>query len=295
MVSTTLERPDKFRIGRVFNNSFAVIGRNPGLLVGLAALFSALPALVLNFWNYRNFANLDFANPESMAVTDPSAVLGNSSISIAFGLIYFVLALLFQSSLVRATIEDLNGKRPAIGDCIQIALRCMFPTLGIALVVFLTMIFAVVVTMFVAGLFIPVFGAPIAFIAFIALLVPGIMLLLGVSVSIPVLIQERLGVFGSMSRSRALTKGSRWSLFGLLLILFLAVIAIQMAFALVFGLAFALTGSLSTVGLIVGAIGSAVVSTVVSTVISVAIAVSYVELRQVKEGTGIDELAEIFS
>jgi hypothetical protein len=112
---------------------------------------------------------------------------------------------------------------------------------------------------------------------------------------VPVLIQERLGVFGSMSRSRVLTKGSRWSLFGLLLVLFLAAIAIQMAFALLFGFTFAITGSLSTVGLVVGAIGSALVSTVVSTLMSVAIAVSYVELRQVKEGTSVDELAEIFS
>ena len=32
-----------------------------------------------------------------------------------------------------------------------------------------------------------------------------------------------------------------------------------------------------------------------SMVISVAAAVSYVELRQVKEGTSVDELAEIFS
>ncbi|RWL18154.1 MAG: hypothetical protein EOR57_21075 [Mesorhizobium sp.] len=291
MATTTLERPDKFRIGRVFSNSFAVIGRNPGLLVGLAALFSALPALVLNFWNYSNFANINIANPESIAVADPSAILRNSLISMAFGLIYFVLALLFQSSLVRATIEDLNGKRPAIGDCIQIAVRCILPTIGIGLVIFLTMILAMLM-MFVAGMLIPIFGA---LIAFIVLLVPGIMLLLGVSVSVPVLIQERLGVFSSMSRSRALTKGSRWSLFGLLLILFLAAIAIQMAFALVFGFTFAITGSLSTVGLVVGAIGSALVSTVVSTVISVAIAVSYVELRQVKEGTSVDELAEIFS
>ncbi|RWP27402.1 hypothetical protein [Mesorhizobium sp.] len=295
MVSTTLERPDKYRIGRVFSNSFAVIGRNPGLLVGLAALFSALPALVLNLWNYRNFAKLDFADPESMAVADPSAILGNSLISMAFGLIYFALALLFQSSLVRATIEDLNGKRPAIGDCIQIALRCMFPTLGMGLVVFLTMILALVVTMFVAGMLIPVFGNIIVFIAFIALVVPGIMLFLGISVSVPVLIQERLGVFGSMSRSRVLTKGSRWSLFGLLLVLFLAAIAIQMAFALLFGFTFAITGSLSTVGLVVGAIGGALVSTVVSTLMSVAIAVSYVELRHVREGTSVDELAEIFS
>lgn len=39
----------------------------------------------------------------------------------------------------------------------------------------------------------------------------------------------------------------------------------------------------------------ALVRSVVSVVTSVATAVSYVELRQVKEGTSVDELAEIFS
>jgi hypothetical protein len=37
------------------------------------------------------------------------------------------------------------------------------------------------------------------------------------------------------------------------------------------------------------------VQTVVSMMLSIATAVSYVELRQAKEGASIDELAEIFS
>ena len=40
---------------------------------------------------------------------------------------------------------------------------------------------------------------------------------------------------------------------------------------------------------------SALVQGVVSMVVSTATAVSYVELRQVKEGTSVSELAEIFS
>ena len=47
--------------------------------------------------------------------------------------------------------------------------------------------------------------------------------------------------------------------------------------------------------MLVGAIGSTVVSTIFSTMLSVTIAVAYVELRQVREGTSVDELAEIFS
>jgi uncharacterized membrane protein len=126
------------------------------------------------------------------------------------------------------------------------------------------------------------FGAGLAA---IALLVPGIILWLGWSVAVPVLVQERLGVFGSMSRSRVLTKGSRWALFGLFLILILVGMAIQ----LVLGTVIALFGG------IIGAVLAALVSTVWSMMMSIAAAVSYVELREVKEGTSVDELAEIFS
>ena len=75
----------------------------------------------------------------------------HSWITIVAVLVSFVFALLLQSALVRATIEDLSGKQPSFGDCIRIAVRYLLPTLGIGLLVALG-----------AGL------------ASIALLVPGI-------------------------------------------------------------------------------------------------------------------------
>ncbi len=255
-----MERPEKFQIGRVFNNCFAVIGRNIGLFLGLALLFSGLPALIFRLWSESRIAAMLKVDPK--ALTDGSMVFRNSTFSIVAVLVIVVLAFLLQSSLVRATIEDMNGKRPSFGDCIQIAIRYLLPTVGVGLLVAL--------------------GAGIAS---IALLVPGIILWLGWSVAVPVLIQERLGVFGSMSRSRALTKGSRWSLFGLFVILFIVAIAIQSAMTLIVFLFH---------GIVAGIVAS-LVQTVVSMVVSVATAVSYVELRQVKEGTGVSELAEIFS
>lgn len=260
MASTTLERPEKFQIGRVFNNTFAVISRNIGLCVGLAALFSGLPALVIRMLTQPQMDAMLHGDPSAMA--DPKLMFRNSSVSIVAGLISFILALLLQSALVRATIEDLNGKQPSFGDCIQIAIRYLLPTLGIGLLVGLG-----------AGL------------ASIALLVPGIILWLGWSVAVPVLIQERLGVFGSMSRSRVLTKGSRWALFGLFLILIIIAMVIQ----------WVMLAAVVLLGGIIAEVAAALVQTVISMVLSVATAVSYVELRQVKEGTSVDELAEIFS
>ncbi|MEO5756388.1 MAG: hypothetical protein ABIQ51_05975 [Mesorhizobium sp.] len=196
------------------------------------------------------------------AAPDPSMMFSGFSVTFGVGLISFVLALLLQSALVRATIEDMNGKQPSFGDCLQIAVRYLLPTLGVGLLVALG-----------AGL-----GALLLF-------VPGVILWLGWCVAVPVLIQERLGVLGSMSRSRVLTKGNRWPLFGLFVVLFLAVMAIQM----VLGTITLLLGG------IVGAVGAALVSTASSMLLSIATAATYVELRQVREGTSVEELAEIFA
>ena len=260
MTTATLGQPGRFEIGRVFNNTFGVIGRNIGLCVGLAALFSGLPAFLIRLWQQPQLDAMLRHDPAAMP--DPSAMFGNTAASVVGGLIAFVLALLLQAALMRATIEDLNGKRPSFGDCIQIAIRFLLPTLAVGLLVGLG-----------AGL------------GLILLIVPGIILWLGWSMSVPVLIQERLGVFGSMSRSRALTKGSRWPLFGLFVILIVIAMIIQWGMLLV----------LVLFGGIIAEVGSALVQTVVSMVLSVATAVSYVELRQAKEGASIDELAEIFS
>jgi len=259
MTSTTLERPEKFQIGRVFNNTFSVIGRNIGLYVGLATLFSGIPGLLAELWTQ---SRVDVMLQDPGAAADPGAMFRNSSVSVVAGLISFIFSLLLQSALVRATIEDMNGKRPAFGDCVKIAISYLLPTLGIG---------------FLVGL-----GAGLAS---LALLVPGIILWLGWSVAVPVLIQERLGVLGSMSRSRVLTKGNRWALFGLFVILFIIAMVIQSVVAVVVVFFHGVLASVL----------AALVQSVVSMVMSAATAVSYVELRQVKEGASVEELAEIFS
>ena len=260
MTSATFARPEKFQIGRVFNNSFAVIGRNIVLCAGLAFLFSGLPAIIIRLWSESRMQAILQADPGAAA--DPMLMFRNLTPVIIAGWVGYLFTLLLQSALVRATIEDLNGKRPTFADCLQIAIRFFLPTLAIGLLVGLG-----------AGL------------ATLALVVPGIILWLGWSVSVPVLIQERLGVFGSMSRSRALTKGSRWSLFGLFLVLIIIAMVIQGAAGV---LVYLFHG-------IAAVIVAGLVQSVMAMLLSVAAAVSYVELRQVKEGTSVDELAEIFS
>ncbi|TGR62653.1 hypothetical protein EN866_41660, partial [Mesorhizobium sp. M2D.F.Ca.ET.223.01.1.1] len=68
-----------------------------------------------------------------------------AAVSAIAGLLFLVLSFLAQAALVRLTVDDLNGRRPAVGDCVQIALRRFFPMLGIGVIVFLALILAAIV------------------------------------------------------------------------------------------------------------------------------------------------------
>ena len=260
-MATAVQMGGRFEIGRAFSNTFSVIGRNIGLWLTLAVIFSAIPGIILQLLILAPLTGSALTDP-TQAMSDPSAMT-TYYIAIFLGvLISLVLSSLLSSSLIRATIEDLSGKTPSIGDCIRTALAVLLPTIGLGLLA----------------------GIAIA-IGFALLVVPGIILWLRWSVAVPALVQERQGVMASMSRSAALTSGSRWALFGLFLILIIISIVIQW----VIGIA------VPALGTWVGTIVALLVQSILQMIISTATAVSYVELRQVKEGTSVSELAEIFA
>jgi hypothetical protein len=257
----------------VFGNIFTVIGRNIGLWLGLTIILLVVPALLLQagvFWSLAE------------GVIDSTEAVW---LEVGGALVTFVLVLVLQSALIRATIEDMGGKRPAFGDCIGTALSVLLPMLGIAFLVFVAVFLILLAGVALIGAVGPVFNAGAYLFFVVAIVAPITYLLLRWVVAIPVLVQERRGVFGSMSRSAALTKGSRWALLGLFAVVVIAAFAAQLAL----GMAAALLGAVT--GLIVLSFVQALLSTVIST----AAAVSYVELRGVREGASVGELAEIFS
>ncbi|UCI06026.1 hypothetical protein [Mesorhizobium sp. B1-1-8] len=254
MASVALQRPDKFRIGRVLGDSFTVIGRNPVLCLGLGLVVYALPNFAFSLWFWESVTLVEHGSPE------PSVQRIMLS---AIGVVGYVLLLSFlQSALMRAAIEDLNGKRPLIRDCIGTALAFLLPAIGISFLLALGVLFG-----------------------FVLLVVPGLLLLARWFVAIPVLIQERRGVLGSLARSRDLTAGSRWPVVAVWLVVFLATLAINLS----------LKRLLFAFGSPSGFFVSTILAAAEFVVGSVVPAVSYVELRRVKEGTSVEELAEIFS
>ncbi|WP_296744905.1 hypothetical protein [Mesorhizobium sp.] len=190
MASVALNTGERFRIGRVFNESFAIIGRNLPLCLGLGAAFHALPRFAAWLWYVKSGAGQH---------SFQAFVIQHPLVSILAVPLYLVLTVVLQTSLIRATIVDLRGEKPDFSDCFGFALALLFPILGLSLLA-------------TAGIAI----------GMVLLIVPGILLTVRWAVAMPVLIQERRGILDSMSRSRDLTSGSRWALLGLWLMLIAA-------------------------------------------------------------------------
>lgn len=91
-------------------------------------------------------------------------------------------------------------------------------------------------------------------------------------------------------RSRALTKGSRWKIFALFLIFFVAMLLVQAVIKLLGGIAH-VGAPLSVVTILL----SGIVSSFTTLIGATGIASMYVELRSEKEGASFANLAEIFS
>ena len=107
-----------------------------------------------------------------------------------------VIAALVQGALTRAVVSANEGRRASFGECLATGLHVFLPLIG------LSILFSIGVG-----------------IGFVLLFVPGIILLLMWAVAVPALVVERTGVFGAFGRSAELTKGSRWKILGLFLVL----------------------------------------------------------------------------
>ncbi|MES0090774.1 hypothetical protein [Mesorhizobium sp. M0030] len=251
MTSMTPEQPGKFRIGRVLRDTFAIIRRNPVLCLGVALFVYALPEFGFSYWFWV-----------SVGSVEPEYSMRRLTITAIFMLGFFVLGAFMQAALTRAALIDLRGERPSARDCIRTACALLLPASAASILI----TFA-----FWLGL--------------VLIIVPGLLLLARWSVTTPVIVGEGRGVFASMQRSRDLTKGSRWPLLCIWLVVLVPSITVDI-WANAFFFSFGLT---------LGFLLNALVDTAQGLVVSIAIVVMYVELRQLKEGTSIDDLAEIFS
>lgn len=125
------------------------------------------------------------------------------------------------------------------------------------------------------------------FAGYILIIIPGVILSLSWSVACPVLMIERRRIVESLGRSRDLTSGHRWSIFGLFAAYGVLWWILRLAFRAVCEAAFGRDPQVQV-------ICDALIAWVTDLVLAVGISALYFELKTVKEGDEPHQLAAVF-
>jgi len=248
-------------IGRIFSRAFGVMGSNPLVLFGVSLVLGALPQILLN-------AVLGFDQTNRLGLTQTERL--------AQGVFSMLLSIVLQSIVVgcvtRATVAFSQGRKASLGECLSLALSRVVPVIVVSIL----------------------YGLGVA-IGSVLLLVPGIIVAIMWVVVVQVTVEEDAGIFGAFGRSRFLTKGARWKIFGLILLLIVLGIVIGIVGALFSGLLIGISYTNPAVALTPGAlIFNVIFSTIISALWSALQTSVFVELREWKDGPMEAKLGEIF-
>jgi hypothetical protein len=227
-----------------------VVRRN-AVSLGVVTLVYALFTVVM----FRLFLG-DTLNVPQTSGMPASPNMGSFA---AYSLIVSLFGFFLVAVVTYGTVQDLRGRPAGLGDWFRTGLGAALPTCIVAVVWYVIVIVGIIL-----------------------LIIPGIIFMLMLWVVFPVTVMERPGIVGSLRRSAFLTRGNRWRLLGLFLVL--AVIMGLLEAGAAFILPFSGPGSF---------VGSAV-SAAVAVFWLVVLGVTYYDLRMAKEGVDIGRVTAVF-
>jgi hypothetical protein len=262
-----------FRLGRVFHGTASVLSRHFMLFVMVNAVAAAPVALLEGRLRFT-------AQPGG----------GGDLASFWLQLLLIMLVTLAlempsQAAILHAAFQDMGGRPVSMVDSIRVAMRRFFPVIGVAIAVILMLLLLAAVWGGASSALIWFTGWSVVASAVSAAALPVIAAFFLATmwfVAMPACVVERTGPFASLGRSRRLTKGCRWPIFGI----FLATMIAEVIVATLTQQAVALPGG-AIVVLVVRVIWYGVRNTVNATVAAAA----YRELRLAKEG---DQVVTVF-
>jgi hypothetical protein len=238
-----------FRVGRVLNRTSSVLSRNFLPFFIVTAIANLPGALLIKV----------SSDPDS---TSPEAVFQNLGLVMIGLVLTIVLNVLCQAVVLYGAFQDMRGRPVNLVESLQVGFRRFFPIIGLAIVMY----------------FLIMLGTML-------LIVPGLILLTMWFVATPVCVVETLGPIKSMRRSSQLTKGHRWKIFGLILL-----VAV-LGSVIIGGINLSLE---ALAGPILSLIGGVLLNGVWGAFNAIAVVVTYHDLRVAKEGTNIEQIAAVF-
>jgi Membrane domain of glycerophosphoryl diester phosphodiesterase len=214
----------------------------------------------LKFFVVTAIASLPMALLSGPADDDGTA---RSLLWAVFGLVLVIgLSTLSQAIVLYGAFQDMRGRPVDLSESLQVGLRRFFPVLGL------------VIAVTVLGI-----------VGFALLVVPGFIWFTKWFVAMPACVVEQLGVSASMARSAQLTKGNRWKIFGLMLLVIIPEVIVDNAIDAVLS---SLAGGIPAVAahVIWGGVWGAFYA--------ICAVVTYHDLRVAKEGVDTRQVAAVF-
>jgi hypothetical protein len=239
-----------FQMSRVVSGTFAAVLKDFPVLIFGAVAISGLPT-AYGVWATIRATEAGETFSTHMGISILVSVISTSILS---------------GYIMHTVAQRYRGVEVSIGDSLAAAIRSILPIIGASILMTLGLMAGAVM-----------------------LVIPYLIFLTMWSVTIPVVVIEGLGPIGAMKRSQELTKGSRLSIFFLILMVGLASSVLNFALT---GFNFsAMSGSDISMATLIPQSLMGFVTAVVS---GVGQATVYSELRSIKEGLGEDQLAAIF-
>jgi Membrane domain of glycerophosphoryl diester phosphodiesterase len=219
------------------------------------------------------------AQPDHQEQSDDSHLatqVGVAPTLVGSWIIALILEFIGQGVILYGAFQAVHGHPVVIGAAFRRWLSRFWAIIGISILVFLGLA-----------------------IGFALLIIPGVIMALRWAVTLPVCMVEGKGPLASMRRSAELTKGHRWKLFGIGVLIYVVAITTALVRVLVVGL-LAGSGILGGLGLSVpgGIIITAIISLILSAIViayfNVVAATIYHDLRGAKEGVDTEQIATVF-
>jgi uncharacterized membrane protein len=242
--------PQALRVGDVFRQSQRLFAAHWAAYSGLV-LVAYIPLLALS----------------ATAGTGLAATRGQPSgfevgALVAGGLLSFVVLMLAHAAIYVSVFQDAGGRGFSISQSLVAALRQAPAFIAVGLLIYLY-----------------------AMLAMLLLVFPALIVLCVYYVAYPACVVERIGPIKSMRRSAFLTRGNRWRIFGIVIIL-------------TFGLGMLTQLIIYLAKLVGGPIFSLVVTLPIEGVAggfsAVVMGVLYAQLRFAREGVDIEHIASVF-
>lgn len=178
-------------------------------------------------------------------------------------LLQLFLGPIATGAITFGVFQQLRGKHSSMGECVSVGFSRLFPVMFVAIVTGIAIMLGTLL-----------------------LIVPGIILACMLFVAVPSAVVEKNGVRGALARSRELTRGSRFNIFWVVLLLGL----IDSGFSIFFDRGLPAMGAPREITLPVTFFFQFMISSWQST----AAAISYYYFRSMKESVDVDEIAAVF-